>query len=371
MCGRVAIDRQSNELKSGESSGNHGVMAKTVYRNPSYVISQLVILGGIEFSVTFGCLLYAIYHYRDKKNNRSFQTVKILTFSGILSYLLCCIVQGFDIWYWNVYYNEYLPIQTLTWYTTWCLWSIGMMMTYSLFLNLIQTTFKTSALALSISTRYYLYILMSLYIFVWMIASILPLFIYIDIGGISVSRDRVFQIESALSLPIAVIDILLSVSMTYIFVSRLHHLVSTQIVDHYESIESIEMDNVQRGRWTARSRRTLSFLSDTHSKMIEISVKVAVLAITSLTSSVMLMVFRAISFFFAYRTVVDKVASMWIQIDVMISCVCLVLFIPSTQRAFDRLCCCCNWVVTKCMRRSLQRVDVLKKPLLSDSRENC
>ena len=242
--------------------------------------------------------------------------------------------------------------------------------TYSLFLNRIKTTFKNSALALSIITRYYLYILMSLYIFLWFIASIIPLFIYINIRGVSVSRDRVFQIESALSLLIAVIDILLSVSMIYIFVSRLHHLVSTQIVDHYESIE---MDNVQRGRRNVRtrSRRTLSFLSNTHSKMIEISVKVAVLAITSLTSSVMLMVFRAVSFFFGYRTVVDKVASIWIQIDVMISCVCLVLFIPSTQRGFDRLCCCCNWIAIKCMRRSLQRVDVLKRPLLSDTQLNC
>ena len=345
-------------------------MAKTVYRNPSYVISQLAILGGIEFIVTFGCLLYAIYHYRDKKNGKSFQTVRILTFCGILSYLLCSIVQCVNIWYWNVYYNEYSSIQTLTWYTTWCLWSIGMVMTYSLFLNRIQTTFKKSALAPSKITRYYLYILLLIYSVLWIIASILPIFIYIDIEGTTLSQDTVFQIGSALSLPIALIDILLSVSMTYIFVSRLHHLVSTQIVEHHESME---MDNVQRGRRSVRtrSRRTLSFLSNTHSKMIQISVKVAVLSITSLTSSVMLMIFRAISFFFAFRTVVDKVASMWIQIDVMISCLCLVLFIPSTQRGFDRLCCCCNWVVMKCMRRSLQRVDVLRKPLLSDAQVIC
>ena len=356
-------------------------MAPSKYRNPDWIIPQLVVLGGIEFIVCACCLFYSIYVYRrnDKPDPRddgrtrfSATSLKYMNFCGVTSFLLCCIVQCINLWYWNVYYDDFSAIQTLTWYATWFLWSVGMFMTYSLFLHRIRTTFRKSAFAPSTITRYYLYILMTIYAMLWITASILPLFIYIDIGGGTMSRERVFEIESAFSLPIAAVDVLLTVSMTLIFVSRLHHLISMQIADHYESIELKEQNKsaLSDSPWPRTGRRTLSFLSHSHSKMIAVSVKVAVLAITSLTSSVLLLGFRPVSFFMAYQTAMDKVASMWIQMDTMISCLCLVLFTPSTQRGFDCLCCCCNVVVSKCMRRSLQNGDVLKRPLLSDVQFN-
>merc|ERR1719293_381557 len=45
---------------------------------------------------------------------------------------------------------------------------------------------------------------------------------------------------------------------------------------------------------------------------------------------------------------------MWLQVDTMISCVCLLLFLPRTQRGFDVFCCCCNYVLTRIMKKALQ-----------------
>merc|ERR1719300_92088 len=145
--------------------------------------------------------------------------------------------------------------------------------------------------------------------------------------------------------------------MTWIFVSRLYALILMQTAIHYdESIKTVSGTQTILHSQHSLRRRThkMSFLDGTYYQMIRISVKIAILAIVSLTSSLILLAFRVTSFYLSYQSPMAKVAAIWIQIDTMISCLCLVLFLPRTQRGFNLFCCCCNVVLSKIMKKSLQ-----------------
>ena len=46
-----------------------------------------------------------------------------------------------------------------------------------------------------------------------------------------------------------------------------------------------------------------------------------------------------------------KCAAMWIQFDTIISCLCLILFLPKTNTAYNILCYCCKILSRKCMEK--------------------
>jgi len=290
---------------------------------------------------------------------------------GVISFVLCCILQCINIWYWNVYFDDFSAIQTLTWYGTWFCWSTGIFMTYLLFLHRIQTTFSNSTFEPSACTLRSVHVLLTLYAALWLTASAAPLFIFIEDSAFSLSRERVFEIQWTLSGPIAVVDIVLSVSMTWMFVSRLYALILTQTAIHYDETTkppSRSPTLVHSQSSLRRRTQKMSFLEGTHYQMIRISVKIAILAIVSLTSSLILLAFRTTSFVLSYDTPMAKVAAMWIQMDTMISCVCLVLFLPRTQRGFDALCCCCNVLLSNIMRKLLQHSTVRSLRSIENSR---
>merc|ERR1719242_2851084 len=58
----------------------------------------------------------------------------------------------------------------------------------------------------------------------------------------------------------------------------------------------------------------------------------------------------------------------WIQIDTVISCLCLVLFLPRTQRGFDVFCCCCNRMLSRIMKKALQKSTVRSLHTIESSR---
>ena len=120
----------------------------------------------------------------------------------------------------------------MTWFATWLFWSNGIFMTYLLFLHRIRTTFSNSTFEPSRFTLCCLYILLTLYAMLWLTVFVLPIMIYVDGSGLS--REEMFDLQWKLSVPIAIVDILLSVSMTWIFVSRLYALILMQTAMHYD-----------------------------------------------------------------------------------------------------------------------------------------
>ena len=328
------------------------IMAAPPYRNPNWIIPQLVILGGTECLVCLFCVLYLLYNYRANSSMKSIpSSLKWMNICGVSSFLLCGIMQCINIWYWNVYYTEYSVIQTITWYSTWLFWTIGIFMTYLLFLYRIRTTFRDSSLEPSRCTLYSLYLLLSLYMILSLTVFILPLFIYMEGSGLS--REELFDLQWTLSVPLAVLEIVTSISMIWIFVSRLRSLILKQ--------SSHSPDEFAGSEYSLKERRQRLLV------LRGIKVKIAILALVSLTSSSILMGFRVASFYLSYKSPMAKVAAIWLQFDTMLSCVCLVLFHSQTQRYFNILCCCCSKVVSIFMKESLQNSRILEIHTIEDT----
>ena len=314
----------------------------TIYRGPHWILPQLVGLGGCEILVCLSCLCYSIYVYRThnvtrpnrrqsnasngsgngsnssssrSSSNPIASSLKYMNFIGVSSFLCCSITQCINIWYWNVQYDTYSAAQTMTWFTTWLFWSTGIFMTYLLFLHRIRTTFTNSSFEPSQFTLWSLYILLTLYAILWLTVFILPILIYVPGSGLS--REEMFDFQWKLSVPIAVVDILLSVSMTYIFVSRLYSLILMQTAIHYdESLAKMPGSTTMKSEHSLRRRtHKMSFLEGTYYQMIRISVKIGILAIVSLTSSLILLGLRVASFYLSYGAMVAKVAAMWLQVS--------------------------------------------------------
>ena len=337
--------------------GSETTIGPTIYRGPQYLIPQLYILGGIEFLICLCCLCYSLYVYKtyiSTKREKINKSLKYMNFCGMLSFLFCSISQSINIYYWNSFYWTFSTTQTITWYLTWFWWSLGIFMSYLLFLNRIKTTFKNSIYEPKHKTMIYLYILLTMYAIIWIFAAFIPYTIYI----FNVDRDIIFEIEFILSIPITLIDILITASMTFIFVSRIYKLILLQTKTTFNE----ELQNVRDFARTSNSPsshvRVTLLITNQHRVLMTVSVKIALLAITSLVSSLILITLRAISFFMSYKSVIAKCAAMWIQFDTIISCLCLVLFLPKTQRAFSILCCCCNALSKKCMERYVKNSTV-------------
>eukprot|EP01084_Bolivina_argentea_P113621 202468_1 len=300
------------------------------YRNPHYLIPQLYILGGVEFIVCFVSLCYSLYIYKTDKQITSKHVLKYMNFFGILSFLCCDISQCINIYYWNVYYWQYSTTQTITWYLTWLFWSCGIFMSYLLFLNRITTTFKQSTFEPSAKTIYYLYSLLFIYGLLWIIACFSPVFTYLFHN---ITRSLIFKVEFIISIPITIFDILITCSMIYIFVSRLYKLILMQTSMIYN--EQYEILNISLNEFDSTRMRMSLLWTSRLTQMMKVSVKISILTITSLTSSFILITLRSISFFLSYKSPLAKCAAMWMQFDTIISCLCLLLFLPKTQKGFD------------------------------------
>eukprot|EP01084_Bolivina_argentea_P287149 492680_1 len=329
----------------------------SLWRGPIWIIPQIIV-GSIEFIVCFCCLLYSCYVYTTYHTRSSYhkhkQTMslpkflKIFNLLGITSFMLCSITQVFDAYYYNKIYWKYTAANTLFWYSTWFLWSCGQCVSYSLFLNRIKKTFESSVYKPTKLTIYSLHILIIMYGLSWTIANLLPFILYTPYVDNTISRSKIFEFQFYFSISVTVIDICITFSMTYIFVSRLYQLILLQTTNAYNENNNSELS------YSSSSSLSSSLLSNKNIKMITISVKITVLSVTSLLSSVILIVFRAISYFMSYNTPLDKCMAFWLHIDCIISCICLLLFLPRTQKAFGIFCCCCNNILSKYMKQSVR-----------------
>ena len=345
------------------------------YRNPNWVL-PFWIFGGFEFIVCLCCLSFSIYIYRthnvtpSNPNGMIAPSLKYMNLCGVISFLLCSIVQCINIWYWNVDYHQYSFVQTMTWDGTWFFWSVGIFMTYLLFLHRIRITFSNSSLQPSKCTLWSLYISLTIYLLLFLTSTILPIFLFIE--GSNLTRSRLYDIQFVLPIPIAVLEILISLSMTWIFVSRLYSLILMQTVHHYdESIKSLPgLPTKMHSHFSLHQRtQALSVLDDAkYHRMMQISVKTSMLTIVSLTSSSILMALRAANCLKSKETPMAKLTEWWVQMDTVVSCICLVLFLPRTQRGFDVFCCCCTKLLSECLRNSLQKSTVRSLYKMGSSR---
>lgn len=290
-------------------------MGPAKWRNPGWVL-PFWIIGGIEILVCLSCFCFSIYVYRNHGVSTSrpdgfiAPSLKYMNLCGVISFLCCSITQCINVWYWNVYYDTHSLIQTVTWSGTWFFWSTGIFMTYLLFLHRIRITFTGSSLEPSRCTIISLYILLSLYFVLYLSSSILLILLFFDKN----IRIRLGGLEFILPISFVVLELVLSISMTWTFVSRLYSLILMESVHYYdESMKAMAgaSDAAVIHSQHSLRRRTykMSFTDD--SQMMHISVKIAILITVSLTSSAVLMGLRAADCFLSSETLIGKAMAMY------------------------------------------------------------
>ena len=172
-----------------------------------------------------------------------------------------------------------------------------------------------------------------------------------------------YDIEFIVVVVIAILEVIISLSMTGIFVLRLYSLILMQTVHHYDEAIRPPPGSPAFGlsHKLIRTRtQEMSVLEESkHHRMLRISVKTAILTFVSLTSSSTLMALRAAKCYEMHPdSLVGRLSEIWMRTDTMISCICLVLFLPRTQWAFNIFCGCCNRILSGLMRKSLQKSTV-------------
>ena len=90
-------------------------------------------------------------------------------------------------------------------------------------------------------------------------------------------------------------------------------------------------------------------------QFMRLSVKIAVLSITSLLSSLAFVSLDALSTYYQWEHSMRWLLYWWLQIDIVITCFCLTLFLARTEKVYNMLCCCCIFIGQRWMRRMLLR----------------
>ena len=216
-------------------------------------------------------------------------------------------------------------------------------LSYLLFLNRIKETFTYSVYEPSTCTLIYLYILLGIFGIAWMIANVVPFLLLFP--NYELTRQTMDEIEFYSLIPVIIIDIILTLSMASMFVSRLYKLLLVQISQNPQS--------------RCSSKGVPLLLTLKHENLIQISVKITILTVTCLLSAILLVGFKAIvNFVVAHKAphqavFMSVILSFWINIDVIIRCLCFILFLPGTEKGFRFLCCCCIRILSNCIKKSL------------------
>lgn len=141
--------------------------------------------------------------------------------------------------------------------------------------------------------------LLALYESAWIGGWIAPLLIWSES---TFSQDLLYEIEVYTTIPVVILDVSITVSMTYHFISRLLMVMVNQAVHVHDGYQRMDLlpKSLSAG---GRNRRLISF-----------SVRLAVLSITSLLSTFIFITFNALSYFYNFYGPMDKICVLWYRI---------------------------------------------------------
>ena len=196
----------------------------------------------------------------------------------------------------------------------------------------------------------YLVILLILYEVAWIVQCVANITYWLPglMYGAFKHKELVNRIDHSMDISILILDVLITVSMMYMFVSRLFVALKDQskIVPN----RHIDMDDMNR---------SLHFRG-TNREVINLSVKATVLSITSLVSSLALVSFNEAVLYLPSCPHVDfnlaELFDLCLQVDTIISCLCLTLFLARIERVYRVLCCCCSAVGLYWLKRKISNV---------------
>ena len=325
------------------------IMARK-YRNAMWAKVH-VSLAVIELTICLGCLCFAVYHQRTHRNlnstNRRDQKMSIskciphLIYLGLISFCISSISQPIHFWLFNTSQNlstDYCISIVATWFT----WSLGQLCSYLVFLLRLVNTFAHSAHYLSKSTIVYSLVLLILYEIAWILNCISPfVFWEYPLNHTDYFHTKQGQFQYYITIPIFILDLVITISMIYMFVSRLVLVMREQAeagLDRHLRMDALDKSLNANG---------------TNHKLMGLCVKIAVLSITGLLSSLIFVILQAINVHFDLNGCMALITHFWLQADTVISCFCLTLFVAQTERFYRILCCCCIAVGYQWTKRAL------------------
>ena len=310
----------------------------TKYRNPTWGIIQLSI-GVLESIICFGCVIFILHFSRSRRRQLQRQDsvaaavplpIRLCTLIGGLSFLLSSISQSINFWKWNT--TGFSTVQLITWYTNIFCWSFGQFTSYSLFLFRIHAAFSNSIFQVPQSTIVIISILLTFYEMSWIIKCVVPFIFWSDsIENTEFHQNVLYQMQVWMTIPILILDALITIWMTSVFVSRLFRLVMLR--NKTAGIGEQDLDH----------------------RMISVAIKISLCSISSLVSSLVFISLNAMAYFENFEGPIDKVRVLWLQGDTVISALCLVLVLEGTSTLYNKLCCICKVVCARLMAEELTK----------------
>ena len=297
-----------------------------------------------ESVICLGCLFSTIYIQctTPKRKHNGCTKISFCTDFGIVCFVMCSVSMA--IFYWTYDPSEPPTLLSMIPYLFVKFgWNFGQFCSYFVFIFRVIDTFSNSALKIPRVSSICLVILLTLYESAWIVKCVAPLLFWLDFVH---PHSHFFDTNLAktiyyLTIPIFVFDLLITVSMTYMFISRLFMVMRL----HTETI---------RGRQFRVEALHQSLHGDGQNRhLLDLSVKISVLSITSLLSTLIYVSLDAVVIFFDSDQFMAYILSICLEIDTIISCLCLTLFLARTERIYRILCCCCVGVQYRWMKQTL------------------
>ena len=300
------------------------------YRSPTWMPIDLVI-GVIQCISCSICLIYAICVVRRGTSSLPMK-FNIVTIIAIISFLISSISITINGYYWNMIYWTYTSPQYNSWHISWLSWSFGQCLSYYLFIDRLKLTFINTCYELSDRKRILLRCILSIYAIIWIISTCIPLVILNTnvTTNDNMAEQEMWQVQYFLTIGMVSIDIIITSVITYMFISRLYKLDELDKLSKMEAIVLHSTESVVPSPVVNNIRL---------SEFKKLSTKITILAVVSLISSFLTVSFRTLSYFYVFNDhyehteelygIFGNAVVIWLQIDTVISCICLILFLPN------------------------------------------
>ena len=316
------------------------------YETPTWQKIKIMI-AATECLICLGCLLFTIYT-RCLIGNRQRRAPKLIPVFTLLSLCFLLIssigLGGFYLKWCGTGSTQENTTAIILFRSASLCWSLGHFCSYLVFLLRLRDTFSDTAYMYEVSrsTLLYLVTLLILYETGWFLKCAVPIVIWHTERSTQKKAGEINWTQIYVLIPILILDVVITISMTYMFITRLFMVMRGQAQFVHERY--LRADALNRSLNAHGSNQ----------RLMNLSVKITVLSLTSLSSTLIFVSFDALSLYLNGLSMLLYV-DLFLQIDTVITCLCLTLFLLHTERVYRVLCCCCNALVYRWMRHVFLR----------------
>lgn len=314
-----------------------------------------IFLAVVQSIICLSCFIIAISRisqnrrrddrFPTSKNHEQYpRTVLFCILCGLFALLISSILLGCFFWAWNIAHQTTIAIVVCR--ASLLCWSFGQFCCYLSFLFRSIDAFADSKFQISRIATSYVATMLLVYQIAWIIKCVLPFVFWPDAKSLSHFLDSEFrQIQMYAIIPIFICDVFITISMTKLFVSRMVLMMRAQAgFPHDRNLQMMSLHQSLEGNGINHQR-------------MQLSVKITVLSITSLIPSLIFVALDAVAIYLDEPPLLVLICWFWLQIDTIITSLCLTLLMERTHGLYRRLCCCCITIGYRCVKRRLFRND--------------